>query len=100
MMRAAEQKARALQLHETACKTIPGRTVIVASDADGFGKINVVTIPGIVLGDGGTADILAAALRELGGYQVTKVPVEIQGLDAGAQAMYFRVVTKLGLDTP
>jgi hypothetical protein len=103
MMRVAEQKAMAQQLHETACKTIPGRTVIIASEVDGTGEVKIVSIPGIVGGQGGTADILAAALRDMGGYHIAKrsiVPVEVQGLDADAQAMYFRVKARLGLDAP
>jgi hypothetical protein len=103
MMRVAEQTAVAQQLHETACKTIPGRTVIVAAEVDGSGDVKIVSIPGLVRGEGGTADILAAALRDVGGYRVVKlpiVPVELQGLDTDAQAMYFRVLARLGLAAP
>jgi hypothetical protein len=74
MMRTAEQKAKAQQLHEVACRDIPGRTVVVVSEIDGSGKIEIIAIPGVVNGPGGTADVLSAALRELGGYEVTKIP--------------------------
>ncbi len=74
MIRHAEQSAMAQQLHQTACKTIPGRTAIVVAETDGFGKVEIVTIPGVVNGEGGTADVLAAGLRQLGGYEVAKTP--------------------------
>ena len=70
---------------------------------DGSGDVKIVSVPGIVRDQGGTADILAAALRDMGGYQVEKLPslpVEIRELDADAQAMYFRVTARLGLDAP
>lgn len=99
LIRKAEQTASAQLLHERACKTIPGRTVIVSADIDGRGRVEIVAMPGVVNGEGGTADILAAALRRLGGYTVTKrpMPQEIESLDSDAQALFFRVEAGLGL---
>lgn len=74
LIRQAEQAANAQLVHDLACKTIPGRTVIVTAATDGNGRVEIIAMPGVVNGQGGTADILASALRRLGGYTVTKRP--------------------------
>jgi hypothetical protein len=88
LMNDAQAIAMAQRLYDTACTTIPARTVIVVADTDGFGKVRILAMPGVINGEGGTAEILAIALQQIGG---------ASALDTDARAMYERVAKKLGL---
>ena len=62
MMTRAQQVVHAEDLHIQACKG-PGRNVIVSADVEGFGNVEIVSIPGKRRGRGGTAHVLAEALN-------------------------------------
>jgi hypothetical protein len=64
MMRRAQQQAMAESLHDDACK-IPGRAVVVVADDDGFGTVEIVSVPGVVQGECGTVEILESAIAHL-----------------------------------